>query len=504
MVFVLFTGVTMKRKLIFLPLFAFLFGCLTPSQFTPVPIIEDEEVVAATPITPPMIPSLIFHNGEVLTMEAGMPTHEAIAIRGKEIIAVGTDPEIMDLRGPTTELIDLGGRTLMPGFIEGHSHVLHFAPGGDTRREEAIKVALSYGVTTINEMVVDQDDIEWFFKAEENGELSLRVNAFPLYNNLGLDGAGNTIIERVWFPDNDPILDSSRRLRIPGIKIYVDGSYVPGRGCPALTEPYPEEIQTNPIYQFQTTCFSKYGDLYLSQAEMNRVIAEAQAQGFRVALHTMGDQGIDVALNAIEHALAGESNSRYRHAIHHNSLLRPDQIDRYARLDILASVRGYFNTCDQDEYPTYYGPDRYEWAGNRYTLAGRGTHAFSEGDYIWRFAHDDLTRSTQLNPLVNLFGLVTRKQQCTDGVFIEPAEWLHPDAISVEEALRMLTIEPAYAVSQENVIGTLEVWKYADLIILSDNPLTIDPDEILDLEVWMTMVGGKTEYCASGHTDLCP
>jgi predicted amidohydrolase YtcJ len=299
-------------------------------------------------------------------------------------------------------------------------------------------------------------------------------------------------------------LDLERQLRIPGIKIYADGSYVPGRGCPALTEPYPEELQTDPIYQFQTTCFAKNGDLYLSQDEMNRVVADAQASGFRVALHIMGDRGIDIALNAIERALAGEPNSRYRHAIHHNSLLRPDQIDRYAALDILASVRGYFNTCTQNEYPTYYGPERYEWAGNRYALVERGVHAFNEGDYIWRFAHDDLTRSTQLNPIVNLFGLVTRKQMCADGMFREPAEWLHPEAISIEQALRMLTYEPAYAASQENVIGTLEVNKFADLIILSGNPLTIDPDDILDLEVWMTMVDGITEYCAEGHDEFCP
>ncbi len=495
----------MKRKLYFLPLFAFLCGCLSPLQFPSAPV-EDEELIAATGIVPPVNPTLIFHNGNVLTMEdiSPMPTYQAIAIQHARIVAVGSNAEILDLRRSTTEVIDLGGRTLMPGFIEGHSHVLHFAPGGDTRREEAMGVALSYGLTTLNEMVVDEDDIEWFFKAEEYDNLRLRVNAFPLYNNLGLDSAGNTIIEQVWFPENDPILDADRLFRIPGIKIYVDGSYVPGRGCPALTEPYPDELQTNPIYQFQTTCLAKDGDLYLSQEEMNRVVAEAQARGYRVAFHAMGDRGIEVALTAIENALDGESNTRYRHAIQHNALLRDDQITRYANSYILASVRGYFNTCDQNEYPTYYGPDRYEWAGNRYALVERGVLAFSEGDYLWRFAPDNLTNSTQLNPLVNLFGLVTRKQLCADGTFREPAEWLHPNAISVEEALRMLTINPAYAVSLEHAIGTLEAGKFADVIILSDNPLTVDPDEILDLEVWMTMVNGNTEYCAEGHEELCP
>ena len=68
----------------------------------------------------------------------------------------------------------------------------------------------------------------------------------------------------------------------------------------------------------------------------------------------------------------------------------------------------------------------------------------------------------------------------------------------------MLTIEPAYAVFQEEVIGSLAPGKFADLIILSDNPFTIDPDSLIDLQVLLTMVGGNVEYCSPGYEDLCP
>ena len=76
--------------------------------------------------------------------------------------------------------------------------------------------------------------------------------------------------------------------------------------------------------------------------------------------------------------------------------------------------------------------------------------------------------------------------------------------ISVERTLEMLTIEPAYAVSMEDYIGSLKPGKYADLIILSGNPLSVNPDEIMDLQVWMTMVAGEAKYCAAGHETLCP
>jgi len=91
-----------------------------------------------------------------------------------------------------------------------------------------------------------------------------------------------------------------------------------------------------------------------------------------------------------------------------------------------------------------------------------------------------------------------------DGTICKPEPWLVPNAISAEQALRIMTIESAYAVSQEDVIGTLEPGKYADLIILSGNPIEVDPDTIKDLKVLMTMVGGKVEYCMQGEEGLCP
>ena len=70
--------------------------------------------------------------------------------------------------------------------------------------------------------------------------------------------------------------------------------------------------------------------------------------------------------------------------------------------------------------------------------------------------------------------------------------------------VRLLTIAPAYAVSQENVLGSLKVGKFADIVILDRNPLQVEPDELLDLSVLMTMVGGSVEFCREGNEALCP
>ena len=237
---------------------------------------------------------------------------------------------------------------------------------------------------------------------------------------------------------------------------------------------------------------------------MNRVVTEAQDAGFRVAIHALGDRAIDTALNAIEYALRGESNEEHRHQIHHNSQIRPDQLTRYTELRIAASVRGYGPTCDQDAPKDWFGPDRFEWYYNRYALPSlQDVHAFAEGDFAWTRDPDDRTSFRPINPLLTLYGYVTRKQLREDGTTCDPQPWVARHKITAEQALRMATIEAAYAASLDGVLGSLTPGKLADLVVLSQNPLTVDPDDIKDIEVLLTMMNGRIEYCAQVYASLC-
>jgi predicted amidohydrolase YtcJ len=269
-----------------------------------------------------------------------------------------------------------------------------------------------------------------------------------------------------------------------------------------LTDPYPEALRAESW--FEDLACGERGALYLSQDELNQAVADAQAAGFRVSFHAGGDRGIDAVLNAIQYALDGESNERYRHQIQHSSLLRPDQMQRYVDLNVLASVRGYFNACEQADYQYYFGASRFEWIANRFALPGLGIHAYAEGDFGWTADPGDRTSPRPIDPLLTLYGLVTHQQLREDGTVCEPDPWIARHEIGVHQALRMLTVEPAFAVSQEDVIGSLTAGRFADLVILSDNPLTVEPGAIKDLRVLMTMVGGRVEYCAPGHEPLCP
>jgi predicted amidohydrolase YtcJ/predicted GH43/DUF377 family glycosyl hydrolase len=437
---------------------------------------------------------IIFHNGVVLTMEANPVQVQAIAIRGSRILAVGSNAAILALAGANTQVIDLEERTLLPGFADGHTHVLRHAGAHGKTLDDTVDLLLEFGLTSVTEMSGSDDSVAELLTAEAEGRLRLRVNVFPSYNLAWLDEEGRSIYEGAWFPEHGPILDSNRRLRIPGIKIFADGAGLAPRGCPATTITYTIS---------NTACFSDHGDLYLSQEDLNLAVADLQDRGFRVAFHTMGDRGIDTVLNAIEYALDGASNSVHRHQIQHSSFLRDDQITRYADLGILSSVRGTWNVCDQQEYEDNW-PGYYTWWANRWALPGSGIHAYAEGDFGWNTSPYSRTAVTTVDPLMMLWGLVTRQQLREDGSACQPEAWVAEHQISVEQALRMLTIEPAYAVSQETVLGSLKAGKFADLVILSSNPKTVDPDALKDLAVLMTMVGGETEYCEQGYGSLCP
>lgn len=474
---------------------------MTPTLVTETSV--SSEILESTPTAqeqnaPLSVPDLIFHNGVLLTMESTQPQAQAIAILGTKILAVGNNEEILDMAGPDTQVIDLAGQTMLPGLADGHSHIFWVPP--DMALDEVQNLVLSYGFTSVTEMTSKDGHLERLLQAESEGTLRVRVNVFPNYNDSVLDDNGDMLPVKYWYPEHEPILDSDRLVRVPGIKIFVDGADMPRRGCLAMREPYDEALQVQDW--FIQACGSEYGDLYWPQQdELNRVVADAQAAGFRVALHAMGDKAIAVALDAIEFALNGQSNTAVRHQIQHNSFLAPDLLERYIQLDILSSVRGHFNTCDQEWYREYYHNEN---ASNRYALPGLGLHAFLETDARWSEDPTDVSLSRTLNPMVQLWALVTHKQLRSDGTTCEPDPWIAKHVITVDQALRMMTYEPVYAVSQEQVLGSLSPGKYADLVILSANPREVEPDKLKDLKVWMTMVGGRVEYCAVGHDMVCP
>ena len=442
----------------------------------------------------------IFCNGNIITIDENNPLVQAIAIKDGIIVGLGsTDAILEDFATENDTTFDLDDRTLMPGIIDGHSHYMAslFWIGEVNTIYDSQNIALAFGYTTLNEKSIDTGEFEWLQSAEQNGTLRLRVNAFLIYNYAWLEN-NETVLVGAW-EDVIPVLDHDRKFRVSGFKIYLDGASG-NRGLPAMSDPYTQEMID------LWGIINPYGDLYFNQSELNSVVDSIHDRGFSIAVHAMGDRATETILNAIEYALNGTDNDNARHQIEHNSFIREDQIAKALTLNTIHSVRGYFPTYWQKDYADLYSSVWMERTVNRYSLPNEGLHSYLETDFgfLHGYDEDNWSKSANIRPFLHLWGLVTRKAIDVNGTVHEPDTWVAEHEISVEQALRMMTIEGAYAVRQEDYIGSLEVGKFADLIVLTGDPLTMDTDDLKDIEVMLTMVGGKIEYQVASHTFPTP
>jgi predicted amidohydrolase YtcJ len=415
-------------------------------------------------------PDLIFTGGTVLTMEPSQPRAEAIAITGDSIAAVGSEAEVLALRGTQTRVVQMGGRTLMPGFVDPHTHLLGTAgEGGLAGAQEA---ALASGITTLGEAYVDEALLARFKTLEKAGSLRVRTSLYLVYSNACGEVQGD------WYKEHPPTRARGEMLRIGGVKVYADGGSC---GAPALSYDHP--------------AFG-YGDLWFTQPELDAIVTGIQAAGHQVAIHALGDRAVEQALNAVASALKGGANTA-RHRIEHNAVVRDGLLARYAEVGAVPLIFGAYPACVAFADPPPAAYQGWEWRWPDLLAAGPGLH------FAW---HSDRGAARfPLSPLMHLYSMVTPFEVDSDGATVcATPTWLEHKMLDVEQVLPMMTIEAAYALFRDGEVGSLRPGKLADLIVLSGDPLAVDPGSIKDLEVWMTMVGGRVAHCAPGHGAMCP
>jgi predicted amidohydrolase YtcJ len=464
----------MKR--ISLVIVLLLAGCVPPDGNNPTqqsPTQPSVQIVTPAPTIPAeSAAEVIFYNGAILTMNPGQPHPQAIAIRGEKILAIGTDQEITALKDDHTRMIDLGGLTLMPGFVDAHTHLLNDAGTFGTDLDGVQQLALENGITTIGNMFTSPEFLTEMQDYNEGNHLRVRVSLYLIYNTNCGDVIGD------WWKDVPPTRAPGEMLRTGGLKIFADGG-----SC------------NRPALSYETSPGSGLGDLYLTGDQIADVVREAQDLGHQVAIHALGDRAIEAALDGIGSALDGGPNT-YRHRIEHNAILRPDLLPRYGEIGVVATIFATFPSCTPFGNPSPAPYNQWEWAWPTLIEANPDLHIAWHGDdpYI-----------APLNPILELYGFVTRKQVQQDRSEVcDPPDWIRDDTLTVDQALPMMTRESAYALFRDEEVGSLETGKYADLIILSHDPMSENTDTLLDTYVLMTMVGGQVEFCAPGNEALCP
>jgi len=217
----------------------------------------------------------------------------------------------------------------------------------------------------------------------------------------------------------------------------------------------------------------------LGDGAFRNLIGAATAKGFQVNAHAIGDRAVGRALDAFE--AVGPEARRLRFRVEHASLVNPVDRPRFAKLEVIASLQPVF----VGEYSRWaadrVGASRAGWVLATKSLLDAGAKVALGSDYPAADSGD---------PLVNLFCAVTRR--AADG---SPTEgWQPEERLEVDAALRGLTAGPAFAAYQENDLGALTAGRYADLTVLSGDPLTTPAERLRQLEVRMTVVHGQVAY----------
>ena len=526
---------------------------------------------------------LIVTNARIYTVDDSRPVVAAMAVRDGRIAFTGSAREAMALKGAATRVVDAGGRTVIPGMVDAHAHLLGLGQSlrsvplyGARSYDEVIArvVARSKGVPA-GQWIVGRgwDQNQWGdTRFPTHDALSRALPNHPVYltrvdGHAGLANAAAMRAANVTAAMKDPsggriertasgdasgvfidnakafvervipretreetraniraaIVESHRwglvglhdagesratidlmeemakageipfrlyimigddsaavahylargpqsglydnHLWIRSIKLYADGA-LGSRGA-ALLEPYSDDPNNK-------------GLLLSAPAHIQDVAGRALRAGFQVNAHAIGDRGNRVVLDAYDAALRSNPVADHRFRVEHAQILNHDDIPRFAQLGVIPSMQAVHQTSDM------------YWAGNRLGV-GRLL-----GAYAWRsllstgivVPNGSDFPVEAVNPLLSFHSAVARQ----DAENWPAGGWMAEQKMTREEALKSMTIWPAYAGFQEAMMGSLSPGKLADFVILDRDIMTVADRDILGTAVVATYIGGKPVY----------
>ena len=547
----------MSRRFITLFYCLFLFAC------------GDSETDDRTPA------DTILHNGKVITIDADLSLASAVAVNGSDIVAVGGEALLEQYK--SANIVDLGGKVLMPGFIDSHTHLRgrpqRFVDLTKTRSIEELKAQVSakaielgagewitgYGWSedvmaelrrplrsdldeaapenpvlltragghsaVANSMALRLAEVtlttpqpeSGVIERGEDGELNgvirerkdivSRLIPEPTYEDvredlirvlkeqlsLGITSFTNASFSRSVesYPEWEYIYsrhrgslprgsiqvawqgpeamaafgkksgDGDEHLRVGPIKIIVDGGFT---GPAAYTkEPYKGETEYR-------------GKLSLTLEELNTIIREGHAAGWQFGIHAIGDAAIELTIDELAAALDELPREDHRYYLNHFSVMpSAESMDKMAAYGIAITQQPNFTYTLDGRYSAYLDGDRLKHNNPLRTPMKHGIHVAISSDIL------------PIGPMVGIYAAVTRKGM-SGTVFGEE------EALTVMEALRGYTLYGAWLSFEEDRKGSIQPGKLADMIVLDQDILTVDPDHIMGINVEQTWLGGKLVY----------
>jgi predicted amidohydrolase YtcJ len=325
----------------------------------------------------------------------------------------------------------------------------------DAALDLATQTLVSFGLTGVHDPGINQSVMELYGQKIRAGKFPLRVYAMA-------DGVGDTLD---WLCANGPVADSTGRLQMRAVKLYGDGA-LGSRGA-ALLEDYADEPGNS-------------GLLFAQQDALEQQVRQAMSCGLQLGVHAIGDAANRQVLDAYERVSEEFPDNPGRHRIEHVQVLHPDDIGRLSELGIIAAMQPIHATSDM-----YWAVDR---LGAERAAGAYAWRSLKDSGAVLAFGSDFPVE--QVDPMLGIFAAVTR--QDLKGW---PAQgWYPQQRLSREETIQAFTLDAAYAAFMENEVGSIEVGKRADFIVLDRDIMQIPADQIPQTQVLQTWLDGQQVF----------
>lgn len=552
-------------------------GALASLVLLSAPLVASAQAASQTPA------DLIVTNARVYTADDSRPLVEAFAVRGGRIVFTGSAREAATLKGANTQLVDAGGRTVIPGMVDGHAHFNNLAkklrsvdlvgtksydeiiakvverakstpkgswiigrgwdqnawgntafpthdaltaatpdhpvlleridghaqlanmaamraagltavskePSGGkiirdakgnptgvlidkaealvsdkvpepsidewrTMHKDAVKLMHRWGLVGMHDAGASRKMIDLYEDMAQKKELDLR-----LYIMIGDDSAAL----KHYFAMGPRSALYDGQVWVRAVKLYADGA-MGSRGA-ALLEPYSDDPNNN-------------GLLLSAPAHIQEVAERGLMAGFQINTHAIGDRGNRVVLDAYEKAFGKVARADHRFRVEHAQILHQDDLPRFAQLGVIPSMQASHQTSDMYWIGKRLGPTRLYGAYAWQSLLNTGVIIPNGSDFPVE----------EVNPLISFHASIAR-QDARDWPL---GGWYPAERMSREDALRSMTLWPAYAGFQEKEMGSITPGKYADFVVLDRDIMRVPAEMVLGTAVVETWLGGKRVF----------
>ena len=405
-----------------------------------------DELDEAAPDNPVQLTRCCLHMGvyNTLALEAG-------GITGPEMFAPGE--VVVDENGRMTGLLKETACTYM------WDKVIYTEEEFMKSFKAANDILLSYGVTSMHDgSFYGEETIGLYQEACRSRLIKVRMYNL-LYHAYGKKKTIEWVNRFISTGIHGGLGDD--HFRLGHVKILIDGS-TSGPSC-ATTEPYSHDPDLKGI------------QLY-TQEEADDIIIKAHNAGFNVSAHAVGDAAVNVILTSIERAMA-QNPRPCRHRIEHCGIINEELLARIKKAGIVPIPNpGFFNE-NAEIYVKYYG-DRVNYMFPLKSYLDNGIIAALGSD----------SPVIEADPMIGLYGAMTRSDKCSGAVAGKG------QCIGIMDAIRMYTYNGAYASLEEDIKGSIEPGKLADLVVLSENILETPVEKIKSVKADMTVIDGEIVY----------